>query len=82
MGLGGLAIAVCPMWPAAIGLIPPKVLEPIRCQLGVPHCVLDVLVPHPGLDRSGVVAGVCQGVTAPVSEHVGVDGKWHAGALA
>jgi hypothetical protein len=37
---------------------------------------------HPGLDRSGVVAGVCQGIAAPVSEHVGVDGKWHAGALA
>jgi hypothetical protein len=26
---------------------------------------------HPGLDRSGVVAGVCQGIAAPVSEHVG-----------
>jgi hypothetical protein len=30
--------------------ISPKVLEPIRGQLGVVHSVLDILVPHPGLN--------------------------------
>ena len=37
---------------------PPEVLKPIRCQLGVAHRVLDVLVPEPGLQRPGIVAGV------------------------
>jgi hypothetical protein len=40
-------------------LIAPKVFEPVRCQLGVTHRVLNVSVPEPSLQRPGVVAGVC-----------------------
>jgi hypothetical protein len=40
-GLRGMAIALC--------LIFPKVLEPRRRQLGITHCVLDVLVAEVGL---------------------------------
>jgi len=39
-------------------LIAPKVFEPVRCQLGVTHRVLNVSVPEPSLQRPGVVAGV------------------------
>ena len=39
-------------------LIAPKVLEPVRRQLGVAHRVLNVSVPEPSLQRPGVVAGV------------------------
>src|SRR2546428_11101388 len=60
----------------------PEVLEPVRCQLGVAHGVLDVLVPKPCLQRPGVVAGVGQGVAAAMPEHVRVYGKGHAGTLA
>jgi|SRR6266404_2069172 hypothetical protein len=38
--------------------LPPEVLEPVRRQLGVPDCVLDVFVPEIGLQRAGVVAGI------------------------
>jgi hypothetical protein len=44
--------------------------------------MLDILVPHPGLDRSGIMAGVGQGVAASVPEHVGMDREWHARAFA
>jgi hypothetical protein len=63
-------------------LIPPKPLEPIRRQLGVAYRVLDVLVTHPGLDRSSIVASIRQGVAACVPEHVRVDRKRHTGAFA
>jgi hypothetical protein len=52
-------------------LVPPKVLEPIRRQLRVANCVLDVLVPHPGLDRTGIVAGVRQCIAAAVASMCG-----------
>jgi hypothetical protein len=29
-------------------LIPPEIFEPIGRQLRIPHCVLNILVPHPG----------------------------------
>src|SRR5262249_44401692 len=61
---------------------PPKVLEPVRGKLGIAHRVLDVLVPEPGLQRPGVVAGVGQRVAATVAQHVRMDREWHAGALA
>jgi GAF domain-containing protein len=32
----------------------PKVFEPVRCQLGVTHRVLNVSVPEPSLQRPGV----------------------------
>src|SRR5439155_23395823 len=35
--------------PALPAASTPKVLEPMRCQLGVAHGVLDVLVPEPSL---------------------------------
>jgi hypothetical protein len=50
----------------------PEVPEPIRCQLGVAHRVLDVLVAEICLQRAGVVAGVGQGVAAAVPQHVRV----------
>jgi hypothetical protein len=39
-------------------LIAPKVFEPVRCQLGVTHRVLNVSVPEPSLQRPRVVASV------------------------
>jgi hypothetical protein len=53
----------------------PEILEPRRRQLGVAHRVLDVLVPHPGLDRPRIVASVSQSVAASVPEHMGVTGS-------
>ena len=29
-------------------LIPPEIFEPIGRQFRIPHCVLNILVPHPG----------------------------------
>jgi hypothetical protein len=42
----------------------PEVLEPIRCQLGVAHGVLNVLVPEVRLQRPRVVPGIGQGTRA------------------
>jgi hypothetical protein len=64
------------------GSIAPKVLEPRRRQLRIPDRVLDVLVPHPGLDCPCVVAGVSEGVAASVPEHVGVDREGEISARA
>jgi hypothetical protein len=47
------------------GHLAPVIPEVRRRQLGVPHRVLDVLVIHPSLDRSGVVADVRERVAAP-----------------
>jgi hypothetical protein len=58
----------------------PEVLKPIRCQLGVPNSVLDVFVAEPSLQRTGVVAGVRQGVAAAMAQHVRMDRKRHFGA--
>lgn len=48
----------------------PKIPEPIRRQLGVPHRVLDVLVPQVVLDRPGVVPVVRQLEPTPMPQHV------------
>jgi hypothetical protein len=37
--------------------------------------MLDILMAHPGLNRSGIVAGVSQGVVASMPEHVRVMGN-------
>ena len=58
---------------------PPKPLEPVGGEFGVPHGMLDVLVPEVGLDRAGVVTVVRPRVPAAVAEHVGTDRKAHGG---
>jgi hypothetical protein len=55
----------------------PEVLEPIRRQLGVPHRVLDVLMPEVGLQRTSIATGIRQGVAAAVAQHVRVNGERH-----
>src|SRR5262249_27544137 len=48
-------------------LLSPEILETVRRKLGVLHCVLDVLVPKVGLQRSGIVTVVRQLVAASMS---------------
>src|SRR5207248_6628342 len=59
----------------------PKVLEPMRRQLGVAHRVLDVFVAEPCLQRPGVMAGLGERVAAAVPQHVRVDWERHFGPL-
>ena len=61
--------------------LPPKVLEPVGCHLGVPDRVLDVLVPEVVLQGPGVVAVVGQFEPAGMAKHVRVDREWHLGGL-
>jgi hypothetical protein len=65
----------------AAELIPPKIFEPIGYELRIADRVLDILVSHPRLDRPGVMAGVCQRITAAVARHVRVDRGRPYGAL-
>src|SRR5262249_41074573 len=60
----------------------PEVLKSIRRKFGVAHCMLDVAMAEPGLQRPRVVAGVSQGIATCVPEHVRMDREGHAGALA
>src|SRR5262249_56802263 len=55
----------------------PEVLKPIRSQLGVTHCVLDVLVAEPCLQRPRIVPGIGQGVATGVPQHMREDGEGH-----
>src|SRR5262249_41513384 len=57
----------------------PEVLEPRRCQLGVAHGVLDVLVAEPGLQRPRVMAGIGQRIAAAMAQHVRMDRELHLG---
>src|SRR2546425_1907083 len=66
-------------WSRAVST--PEVLEPMRCQLGVAHSVLDVLVTEVGLQCASVVASVGQGVTARVPQHVRVNREGHSRTL-
>jgi hypothetical protein len=50
-------------------LVPPKILEPRRRQLGVAHRMLDVLVTQVGLQRASIVASIGKRVPASVTEH-------------
>ena len=43
--------------------------------------MLDVLVPHPGLDRTRIVSDTRRGITASVAEHMRVDRECHSGTL-
>src|SRR5262249_12624236 len=49
---------------------------------GVPHRVLDVLVPEIVLQGARVVAIVGELKTTGMAQHMWVDGKWHLGSLA
>jgi hypothetical protein len=71
------------MWPRRHGyplnfddqhrvFLSPEVLEPVRRQLRVANCVLDILVPQIGLQRSCVVSLISQGKAAGVAQHVRV----------
>src|SRR6266436_2635854 len=61
---------------------PPKVFEAIGRHLGVPHCVLNVLVPEVVLQGPRVVAIVGELEPASMAKHVRVDREWHLGGLA
>jgi hypothetical protein len=53
-------------------LVAPKILEPLRRQLGVSNGVLDILVPEISLQRPCVVPFIRERVSAGVTEHVRV----------
>jgi hypothetical protein len=53
-------------------MLPPEILEPVRRQLSITHRVLNVLVPEIRLQGAGVMAGIGEGETAGVAQHVGV----------
>src|SRR6516165_6525338 len=65
-------------WPLSI---PPKVLEAVGRQFGVPDGVLDVLVSKVVLQGPRVVTIVGQLKPASMAKHVRVDGEWHLGGL-
>src|SRR6516165_300263 len=48
----------------------PEILEAIRPQLGVAHCVLNVAVAEVSLQRAGIVALVGERITAGMAQHV------------
>src|SRR4029450_9473864 len=50
----------------------PKVLKPIRRQLGVTHRVLDITMAQVSLQSPGVMALVCERKATGVPKHVGV----------
>src|SRR5262249_6863420 len=66
---------------ASTTLIPPKVLEPVGRQFGVPDGVLNVLVPEVVLQGARVVTIVGEFEPAGMAKHVWVDREWHLGGL-
>ena len=48
----------------------PKVFEPRRCQLGIAHRVLDILVAEVGLQGARVVPIVREFITAGMPQHM------------
>src|SRR5215831_13453374 len=68
--------------PCGVRNLTPEILEPVRRKLSVAHCMLDVAMAEPGLQRPCVVAGVSQGIATCVPEHVRMDREGHPGALA
>jgi hypothetical protein len=61
--------------------IPPKVLEPVGRQFGVPDRVLDVLVSKVVLQGSRIVTIIGELEPTGVAKHVWVDREWHLGGL-
>ena len=59
--------------------VPPKLLEPIRCQRGVCHGVLDIFVPEVVLDCPRVAAIVGELVAAGMAQHVRMNLEREAG---
>src|SRR6516225_4206574 len=69
------------MDPALPSSVPPKVLEPVGCHVGVPDRVLNVLVAEVVLQGARVVAIVGELEPAGMPKHVRVDREWHLGSL-
>ena len=67
---GRLRLKRHPTAIAAQGALPPKVLEPRRRHLRIPHRVLDISVTKISLQRSGVVTTIRQRIAARMSKHV------------
>src|SRR5262249_41560055 len=59
----------------------PETLEAIRCQLGIAHGVLDVLMAEIGLQRPCVVPCIGEGEAAGMAQHVREEPR-HTGMLA
>jgi hypothetical protein len=76
------ASSLARLWLSRTPLVPPKIFKPVRRQLRITDRVLDVAVAKPCLECPRIVASVCQGEAAGVSEHVWVDRKRHPGPLA
>ena len=60
----------------------PETFEPVRRQFRVPGRVLDIAMPEVMLDGSGILAIVGEFVACRMAQHMWVDGKRNAGALA
>src|SRR3974390_1546726 len=58
----------------------PEIAEPIGRELGVDRGVLDVLMPKPCLDRSGVVTGIGQRKPTRMAKHMRVNLERHGRA--
>jgi hypothetical protein len=69
------------MDPALPSSVPPKVLEPIGCHVGVPDRVLNVLVAEVVLKGSRIVAIVGELEPTGMAKHVWMDREWHLGGL-
>ena len=67
---------------ACLVLIPPKVLKPLRCQLGVFDRVLDVTMSQEELDRPRILLVIGQLIPTPVPELMWVHGESQLRALA
>ena len=63
------------------GLVAPEFLEPRRRKLGVPHGVLNVLVPEVALNRARVLARICQIEAGSMPEHVRMNVEFDASRL-
>lgn len=64
--------------PPRTPLIPPKILKPIRRQLGIPHRMLNVLMPQVMLNRPRILPIVRQLKPASMAKHVWVSRKIEA----
>src|SRR2546427_9736374 len=67
---------------ACLVLIPPKILKPLRGQLGVFHRMLDVAMPQEELDRPRILLVVGQLIAATMPELMRVYREPQPGALA
>jgi hypothetical protein len=65
-----------------VELVPPKVPEPIRCELRVTDRALDVAAPQIVLQGACVMAVIGEFEPADVAQHVGVGGEGQPGGFA